>query len=93
MNRFIIRVELHGAKSEHYSLLHKKLNAFAVTDVMMDDHGYGYKLPPGEYSYTGTAICKDVLVGVRRIASEVIVPNAVLVTEMNQAQWEGLSFA
>ena len=90
MARFTIRVELHAATSADYSQLHERLARIGITDIIADDAGNRYKMPPGEYNYEGAATLEQVLASAQNSASQSNRKWAVFVTEALKRSWDGL---
>lgn len=90
MAYFTIRVELHGATSADYTQLHENLARLGVTDIIADDAGTRYKMPPGEYNFQGNATIAQVLAAAQNAASQTNRKSAVFVSEATKRSWEGL---
>lgn len=90
MARFTIRVELHAATGADYTQLHERLARIGVTDIIADDAGNRYKMPPGEYNYEGTATIEQVLAAAQNSVSQSNRKWAVFVTEATNRRWDGL---
>lgn len=93
MTLFTIRVELHAAIAADYKRLHEKLAEVGITDIITDDPGVRYKMPPGEYNYQGTATANEVRVAVENAANQTNRSWAVIVTEVASRTWNGLPYA
>jgi hypothetical protein len=87
---YIIRVELHGASYAHYEKLHAVLAAKGVFNVIAGTNGMKYRLPPAEYSYSGSESPAQVLAAVVELAATVLPNPAVLVTQRTACTWQGL---
>lgn len=93
MTLFTIRVELHAAIGADYTRLHEKLAQVGITDIITDDSGVRYKMPPGEYNYQGTATVNEVRAAVENAAKQTNRRWAVIVTEVARRTWNGLPLA
>jgi len=87
---YIIRVELHGASYAHYEKLHAVLAANGVINAIAGADGKRYRLPPAEYSYSGSETPAQVLAAVMQLSATVLPNPAVLVTQRGACTWQGL---
>ena len=53
MPNFNLRVELHGATPQDYKTLSTEMMRRKVTDIIKSSTGKYYRLPSGEYYYSG----------------------------------------
>jgi hypothetical protein len=54
MANFTTRVELHDANWSDYVALHAEMAKQGFSQKITSDAGQTYKLPPAEYTYSGT---------------------------------------
>lgn len=91
MARFTIRVVLHGnATWDDYEQLSSALAEKHITDVITNDDGVKYKMPPAEYQCHGeltAAQVRDICVTAATTTGK---PHAVLVTQSAGRAWIGL---
>lgn len=90
MTNFVIRVELHDANSNDYANLARNLAQYGITDVIRAASGHGYRMPPGEYNYTGNLTRDTVHQNARAATVAVGRRYAILTTEAVSSTWEGL---
>ena len=93
MSMFTIRVELHAAEWADYVKLAKLLAAYGITDVIKDDQGRSFKMPPAEYNYVGNRTLQEVFASVEAAAQAVGRKYGILVNEATGRRWIGLDFA
>jgi len=86
MQRFTIRVVLFDADWPEYVTLYERLRALGIDDLIQCDSGRVFKLPPGEYNYTGVASAQQVHDWVK-ITADSVAFNHVLVTEALNRVW------
>lgn len=88
---FTVRVEMHGATSKDYDLLHERMAAKGFKRFLegQDDSGGNglYELPTGEYDYTAEVTARDVRELVKGIAGSVKPGAWVLITEIKNRVW------
>lgn len=91
MSSFTVRVELHGASSEHYELLHDRMLKaqyyrwiYGASDG--GERGY-WTLPTAEYDHTSEATVSQIRDEVLVIANSVKRGAWVLVTEAGDRAW------
>lgn len=92
MTSFTVRVELHGATSADYDVLHVRMGAagFARTVTGVDTSGASarWMLPTGEYDYSSeTENAFAVRDKVKIIAESVKIGSWVLVTKVAERAW------
>lgn len=87
---FTIRIELHGATGAGYTQLHKNLADIGLTDIIADDAGTRYRMPPGEYNYQGDVTIQQVLAAAQAAATKTNRKWAVFVSEATRRLWNGL---
>lgn len=93
MAQFTIRVELHGAEWDDYEQLASALAQKNITDVLTDDQGVKYKMPPAEYQYQGNctaAELREICVAAAKTTGKA---HAILVTKSAGRAWVGLKWA
>lgn len=89
MPYFTVRVELHGAQSEHYERLHEAMQKGGFSRTITSDAGTTYNLPWAEYDYTSTGSPQSVGEKAKAIANTII-SNGVFVTQSAGRWWKGL---
>ncbi|MGZ9027391.1 MAG: hypothetical protein ACXW2U_08975 [Telluria sp.] len=87
MTAFSIRVELHDATSADYAKLADRLAAREVVDVIRNDKGELFKLPPAEYNFEGNATLDNVYEAVCTITATIGRKYAVVVTQAARRMW------
>lgn len=92
MAMFSIRVELHGATGSDYNSLAEHLRQRGIVDVITDDNGLRYKLPPAEYNYVGNATLEQVFASVEGAAKLVGRAYAIIANEAVRRRWTGLPY-
>lgn len=90
MANFTIRVVLHDASWPEYIQLAAALGIHGVVDVISSDNGLRWKLPPGEYHFTGVMTATQVLDMCKAAASLTGKRHAVFVAEAIELAWAGL---
>lgn len=93
MAMFTIRVELHDATWQDYNDLAKRLAQHGIIDVITADNGKRYKLPPAEYNFVGNATVQQVHDAVVAVAGALGRRFGVVINEVTNRSWQGLSFA
>lgn len=92
MKRFIIRVELHNARTAaQYERLHALLARHGIGNEIVADNGQRYRLPPAEYYCQGDTSHAYLLGIAKQCAAQVDNSYAVVVTESTIITWEGLT--
>lgn len=90
-HQFTIRVVLHdNATWQDYANLASNMAARGMVDVITADDGRRYRLPPAEYTYTGTATANEVHYSASNAATKTGKRHAVLVTQSSARVWSGL---
>lgn len=94
MAQFTVRIELHGASSAHYDLLHERMEAanFKRALAGIDSSGAQgwWQLPTGEYDFESTGNVQLVRDQAKMIADSVKPGAWVLVTEVANRSWSTL---
>lgn len=86
------RVELHGIAhgNEAYVRLHELMRKSGFLTTILGDDTVTYRLPPAEYS----KVCEDSLEVTfnmaKTVANAITTKNAVFVSLLHTAKWEGL---
>lgn len=93
MEIFITRVELHGKSYDEksYEQLHEFMKAAGFSRTILGDDGVTYHLPPAEYYFSGNHTIDTVFVLAQKAANAVTMKNAVFVSHIKVAKWEGLT--
>ena len=90
MAHFTIRVVLHdNATWQDYTNLASNMAARGMTDVIVGNDGRHYKMPPAEYTHTGSATIEQVRTAAVEAATKTGKRHAVLVTQGVRV-WNGL---
>jgi hypothetical protein len=90
MSSFLVRVELHDARDDHYVQLHFAMKAEGFRRSLKGPAGEKYTLPPGEYRCKGQFTANEVLEQASFAAETTGRQFAVLVTVVKQQVWRGL---
>jgi hypothetical protein len=90
MASFTTRVELHDATYADYDALHKAMETEGFSRLIKSDAGTWYHLPTAEYNRIAELTRAQVLESAKRAATKTKKSFAVLVTESNGRNWEGL---
>jgi len=92
MASFIVRVELHNAKSEDYEKLHERMKAhgFSRTITSSCHTPATYDLPTAEYNFSAHLTPIQVRDKANAVANEVSQSHGVLVTQSAGRAWIGL---
>lgn len=90
MARFLVRIELHSARSmKDYQLLHDEMEARGFRCTITSSDGIAYHLPPAEYSYVGD-VDKSVVLNEAKKAAEATGHDYGVVVCQGQRVWFGL---
>lgn len=90
MPDYTIRVVLHdNATWQDYESLKENLAARGVVDYIKSNDNRWYRLPPAEYTYSGTEDISTVNSAVNDVA-KAIRRCSVLVTQSSGRRWYGL---
>ena len=81
MPKFPVRIELHEAKREDYTVLYEDMAFRGFTDTITSADGHTFQLPSGEYNYERQAMRAEVMSKARAAAIETGIEYSVLVTE------------
>ena len=91
MAKFMVRVELHGARRDDYETLHSEMADRGFSREVTSGDGVTYQLPTAEYVIREEAAL-DV---VRSLAAEAAKTtgrkSAVIVAEYSRSAWVGLA--
>lgn len=96
MDKFTVRVELHGLHHEHasYGLLHAEMEKEGFSRIIVGNDGKEYDLPPGEYNKLGRYTGEQIRQSAARAASATVKGTkfafAILVTPSTGRYWQGL---
>jgi hypothetical protein len=90
MSTFLVRVELHDARDDHYAQLHAAMKAEGFRGSIKDGAGEKYRLPPGEYRRKGSFTLEEVLEQASLAAETTGRDFAVLATVVKRQAWHGL---
>jgi hypothetical protein len=93
MKKFSIRVELHSATSSDYVALAEHLRQRGIVDLITDENGVTYKLPPAEYNYVGDATLEQVFASVESAAKLTLRNYEIVASEAVRRRWIGLPLA
>lgn len=88
---FTIRVELHDATRHDYTNLADNLQKIGITDIISNDDGQRFRMPPAEYNYQGTQDIHTIYTAVVGVAKYVGRTYAVFITEGARRIWIGLT--
>lgn len=91
MSNFTIRVYLHDANEENAAELDKIMGSYGFKLTISSDTGKTYKLPPGEYSFTGDLDRKSLIEKTKAAAGQVGKKYSLLITESKGRTWHNLS--
>jgi len=93
MAQFITRVELHGKGHNEpaYQQLHLAMEAKGFKRTISSGDNKEYNLPPAEYNLISNIQMSDVLELAKQAANSVTINNAVLVSHIYQATWDGMT--
>ena len=85
MAKFTTRVELHGADSEDYEILHEEMENQGFSRTITSDEGIIYQLPEAEYNIEGDFEIEQILA-----AAKTGKEFGVLVSLATKRKWYGL---
>ncbi|QFT84935.1 hypothetical protein FIU88_08100 [Halomonas sp. THAF12] len=87
MPKFVVRVELRGATSEHYEELHEKMQRREFSREVVGSDGGKYRLPDAEYVAEKPATAYQIREEVRAVADSVVRTSFILVTQAEELSW------
>jgi len=90
MAHYTTRVELHGAREEHYQTLQAAMEELGFTRTVVGHDGVKYKLPGSEYNYEGEIPIDTVLDKAKYAAETTDLEYEILVSEIAKRKWHGL---
>ncbi len=93
MARFTVRVELHNAESENYTLLYEHMVMQGFSDIITTDKGTKFEMPPGEYNFVGNLTKEQILAKAEFAAGETECEYSILVTQSGGRTWANLDKA
>ncbi len=93
MEIFITRVELHGKSYDEkaYEQLHAAMRVAGFSRTIVGHDGVTYHLPPAEYYLSGNYNIDTVFTLAQNAANSVTLKNAVFVSHVKVAKWDGLA--
>jgi hypothetical protein len=94
MDRFTVRVQLHGADEgdDAYDTLHAQMKKRGFVRTIDGSDSTSYDLPWGSYNYVGERTIEQVLDRAKDAASTTGYKAGILVTE-GARKWHGLKHA
>ena len=93
MTSFTVRVELHDANPNDYSVLHEAMEDEGFSRTITADSGITYHLPEAEYVISADITRADVLARAKEAANSTKKKFGILVTESNGRTMVGLKKA
>lgn len=94
MAQFTVRVELRGATESDVAVLNTEMEKRRFSRTIAPAHaGKRYRLPAGEYDFTGEATAQGVMDLAKSAAAVTGRVYTVLVTEVGHRTWYNLPIA
>lgn len=92
MSSYTVRVELHHATTwQDYDTLHTAMGKEGFSRTILGSDGITYELPTAEYVIAGSLTTQQVLDRVKRAAAVTGKSYSVLVSEVVNWMWSGLT--
>jgi hypothetical protein len=93
MAQFTVRIELHDAQWDDYSVLHSAMESKGFSRLIRGDNGQTYRMPWAEYNGTASFTCEQVRNIAQEAANQTGKKSSVFVTEAVSRAWSGLQVA
>jgi len=90
MSNFTIRISVQGEDDDSKRELYEVMESYGFKRTIASDSGKIYKLPDGEFSFTGTIDRRTLLETVKASAGQIGKRYSVLITESKGRTWYNL---
>lgn len=90
MNKFIVRVELHGAEPKDYEDLYQKMKDAGFLTTIVGKKGIRYHLPTAQYCKSSLDTQDEILESAKSVVAKTKKEYSVLITESLGSSWYNL---